>query len=253
MVDYPFFADVRAPGLNADHPITSGVPQVTVSWASPMTIDSELNAERDIVELMRSTEGAWTSESMDVLPRVTDTGISDWPVEGNTGSQLLAASISGRFTSWFAGKPSPLLSGSDDSHGEQAQIEPNAPQDDLTVGGVIERSPESARLVLYASNDFLTDQILGTMSSMTGAQYLGPLEMIANTLDWALEDGGLLGIRSHSHFNRALLPLEKDEQLFWEYLNYALALAILLVIALWQRQRRIGRQQRYLEQLGESA
>ena len=50
-----------------------------------------------------------------------------------------------------------------------------------------------------------------------------------------------------------LPPLEKDEQLFWEYLNYALALAALIVIALWQGHRRLRRQQRYLQDLGGRA
>ena len=115
---------------------------------------------------------------------------------------------------------------------------------------MIERSPESARLVIYSSNDFLTDQILGTISSMTGAQYLGPLELVANTLDWTLEDDGLLGIRSLAHFNRSLPPMEKDEQLFWEYLNYGLALFALGLIALWQQYRRGQRRKYYLAQLG---
>jgi ABC-2 type transport system permease protein len=231
MVDYPYFVDARSPGLNPDHPITSGIPQITMTWASPLQIHAEKNAARNITPLISSSDASWVSDSMDVLPRVTDAGVSAWQTEGDTGQQLLAAVISGRFESFYAGKSSPLL----------------------TVGGVIERSPESARVVIYASNDFLTDQILGTMSSMTGAQYLSPQQLLANTIDWALEDGGLLGIRSHAHFNRSLNPLEKDEQLFWEYLNYALALMILIVIGLWQRRNRLARQQRYLKMLGEMA
>ena len=248
MVDYPFFADVRPPRLNPEHPITSGVPQLTLTWASPMRIDVEANAERQVTELIVSSEMAWTSDTMDVLPRVTDDGVSGWQAEGETGKQLMGAVISGRFDSFFAGKPSPLMP-------EAPLADDTATQDsaELTVGSVIERSPESARLVVYSSNDFLTDQILGTMSSMTGAQYMGPLELIANTLDWALEDGGLLGIRSHGHFNRSLPPLAKDEQLFWEYLNYALALMALIIIGLWQRRNRLARQQDYLDILGEAA
>ena len=248
MVDYPFFADVRPPRLNPEHPITSGVPQLTLTWASPIRIDAEANAERQVTELIASSEMAWTSDTMDVLPRVTDDGVSGWQAEGETGKQLMGAVISGRFDSFFAGKPSPLMP-------EAPLADATATQDsaELTVGSVIERSPESARLVVYSSNDFLTDQILGTMSSMTGAQYMGPLELIANTLDWALEDGGLLGIRSHGHFNRSLPPLAKDEQLFWEYLNYALALMALIIIGLWQRRNRLARQQDYLDILGEAA
>ena len=123
----------------------------------------------------------------------------------------------------------------------------------MNVGSVIERSPESARLVVLASNDFLTDQILRTISSMSGSQYLGPLELIANIIDWSLEDSGLLSIRSNAHFNRTLPPLDKDEQLFWEYLNYGLAIGALLLVAAWQRRRRTLRNTRYLQQLGEAA
>jgi ABC-2 type transport system permease protein len=242
LVDYPYFIDARSPGLNPDHPITSGLPQVTMSWASPLLINEEENRLREVTPLISSSGESWTSASMDVLPRMTEAGISAWQAEGETGSRVLAAVVGGRFDSWFAGKPSPLMPEAD-----------AAADADLTIGSVIERSPESSRLIIYASNDFLTDQILGTISSMSGGQYLGPLQLIANTLDWALEDGGLLGIRSHAHFNRSLPPLEKDEQLFWEYLNYALALMALIVIALWQRQRRLQRQQQYLQDLGGMA
>ena len=258
MVDYPFFPDLRPPALNPDHPITSGLQQITLTWTSPLTIDEEANSSREVIELLRSSEKAWTDASMDVVPRRTATGISGWQPSGKRSSHLLGTVISGRFDSWFAGKPSPLLPGEDDEESEEGGTEEAAPEEDqaedgLTIGSVIERSPESARMVIYASSDFLTDQILGTMTSVTGSQYKGPLELMANTLDWALEDGGLLDIRSHSHFNRALKPLEKDEQLVWEYLNYALALVLLGAIALWQRFRRLYRQKHYLKTLGEQA
>ena len=43
-------------------------------------------------------------------------------------------------------------------------------------------------------------------------------------MDWSLEDAGLLSIRSRGNFNRTLPTLEHGTQLFWEYLNYGLAL-----------------------------
>ena len=255
MVDYPYFVDVRGAGINATHAITGNLPQVTVSWASPLRIDSESNAGREVTELLRSSEGSWTSVSMDILPRASATGISGWQPQGETGSALLGAIVSGRFDSWFSGKDSPLLAEQSEEEGvepdEDAETETES-SGGLNVGSVIERSPESARLVLLASNDFLTDQILRTISSMSGSQYLGPLELVANTIDWSLEDSGLLSIRSNAHFNRTLPPLDKDEQLFWEYLNYGLAIGALLIVAVWQRRRRTLRNTRYLQQLGEA-
>ena len=39
MVPYPPFVDIRAGGMKADGGITSGIPQVTLNWPSPITID----------------------------------------------------------------------------------------------------------------------------------------------------------------------------------------------------------------------
>ncbi len=241
MVDYPFFVDAREPGLNPAHPVTTGIPQITLAWPSPIELDEDKNRGRKVVQLIESSPGSWTETGMDVLPRVSDSGVSEWQAPANTAPQLLGVAVSGQFSSFFAGRDSPLTA-SPETEGDQ----------EAAISGVIERSPESARLVLYSSNDFLTDQILGTMSSMTGAQYLGPLELVANTLDWAVEDEGLLGIRSLAHFNRSLPPLEKDRQLFWEYLNYGLAVLALAIIGLWQRLKRRKRQQRYLAILGDA-
>ena len=44
MLDYPYFPDIRAPNLNPDSIITSGLPQVTLAWASPIELDAEMNA-----------------------------------------------------------------------------------------------------------------------------------------------------------------------------------------------------------------
>ena len=243
MVDYPYFVDVRGAGINATHPITGNLPQVTVGWASPLSVDSENNAGREVTELLHSSAGSWTSDSLDILPRVSTAGISGWQPQRETSSALLGAVVSGRFDSWFSGKDSPLLEERRGAH----------EADKLNLGSVIERSPESARLVVLASNDFLTDRVLRTISNMSGSQYLGPLELIANIIDWSLEDSALLSIRSHAHFNRTLPPLDKDEQLFWEYLNYGLAIGALLLVAAWQRRRRALRNTRCLQQLGEAA
>lgn len=249
MVDYPYFVDAGEDGLNGDHPITSGVPQATLSWASPINIDAAANADRQVIELIKSSDQSWLSSSTDVLPRINDTGMSDWQAPGATQASLLGVLVSGRFESYFAGKPSPLLPDQKDPpDGETAAVEEEPTE--LTIGSVIERSPESARLIVYASNDFLTDQILRTMSSMSGAQYMGPLELVANTIDWSLEDGGLLGIRSNAHFNRTLPPIDKETQLFWEYLNYGVAVFGLLMISLIQRRRRRNRDLAYLSNLG---
>ena len=98
--------------------------------------------------------------------------------------------------------------------------------------------------MLFASNDFMDDQILNAEVAATGTRYLGPLELFMNTLDWSLRDDQLLEIRSQAHFNRSLPPMERRAQALIEYFNYGMALAWLALLALlhqlatWTRRRR---------------
>ena len=103
--------------------------------------------------------------------------------------------------------------------------------------------------MLYGSNDFMSDQVLGSIVTASGTQYLGPLELLTNTLDWALQDEQLLHIRSRAHFNRTLPPMERRSQLLLEYFNYGLALLWLLVLALLSWLRVILRRRYYAREL----
>ncbi len=121
------------------------------------------------------------------------------------------------------------------------------------ISRVIDHSPESARIILFASNSFLTDEMLDLAAAGLGTRYLKPVELVENAIDWSLEDRGLLAIRGRAHFSRTLDPLDQEAQVFWEYLNYGLALLGLLLV--WLVRRRIDRQaqQRYAAILGQVA
>ena len=117
----------------------------------------------------------------------------------------------------------------------------------------MERSPESARIILFASNDFLRDEIIQLLGSSGGNAYLNTLQIMANAIDWSLEDASLLSIRGRSHFNQTLPPMEHGDQLFWEYLNYVLAALALALVAVLQRHRKKSQQQHYLKLLTSKA
>ncbi|MCZ6617160.1 MAG: Gldg family protein [Gammaproteobacteria bacterium] len=245
MLDYPYFIDVRGVGLSEDTVITSGLPQITLTWGSPIEIDVELNAGRNVVELLRSSSGSWLSQSTDVMPRVDDFGVSGYAPEGETGSHLLGVLLEGRFDSYFAGKTSPLLATDEESEAdeENSDVSEEVEKSSLgTLSSVIERSPESARLFLFASNDFLADQTLRMVGSADGTLYGNSVQMMANVVDWSLEDRNLLSIRSRGHFNRTLPPLDSGDQALIEYLNYGLALAgVGMVFFLYRRRIRSTR------------
>ncbi|MFT4767572.1 MAG: ABC-2 type transport system permease protein [Glaciecola sp.] len=237
-VDYPYLLDVRDDGLNPEHPITQGLPNLTVGWASPMSVDVRPGITSKT--LLTSSGNAWLSDESDVMPSVDDSGQSSF---SGVGKSRLRASIGvtlqGEFTSYFDAVPeAPVAS----DQVEDAAVE--APSSSL-----ISKSPSSTRLIVVSSNDFASDQVLSGIIAASGTQYFGPLEFLMNAVDWSLEDSSLMNIRSRAHFNRTLPALPQDTQASIEYGNYAAALLFLLVIyGLWRLLRR-GREAQLREVL----
>jgi gliding motility-associated transport system permease protein/gliding motility-associatede transport system auxiliary component len=251
LIDYPYFIDLRTPGLSPNHVVTSNLPQMTMAWASPIAL--ERYSGRDISLLLQSSGDSWLRNSKDVMPSVDANGISNLrPPEtadhgtglnGLSGAQILGVSMQGRFTSYFADhEQTSGMAGEDDNGAPNLPVMPGP-------RAVLERSPESARIVLFSSNDFISDKVLNSLVTATGTQYLGPLDLFNNTLDWALQDEQLLGIRSRAHFNRTLPPMERQAQLLIEYFNYGLALLWLLLLALAAWLQNILRRRRYAKGL----
>ncbi len=274
MLDYPYFVDVRGDGKNAASPITSDVPQVTMPWVSPIDVDAAKSKGRTVTDLLKSSPESWRSASTDVMPRIDSSGRSTFTPEGDRGPSVLGVSIEGQFASYFADKDNPLLADSkkgkpdDDA---KAQDEDSAAKDPLAkpgdadgakkpdagvIGGIIAKSPESARLFVFGSNTFLSDQTLSMIGSAEGTVYGNSLQMIANAVDWSLEDRTLLAIRSRGHFNRTLPPLEERQRVTLEYSNYALAAALLLMIFGIHRSRvktRVAKYHQWLDARPETA
>lgn len=252
MLDYPYFIDVRDEGLNRTVAVTADLPQVTMAWASPIALDTEQQTQRQVHELLSSSKNAWLSDALDATPGADSSGNSRTPA-GDTESRLLGVAVTGRFNSFFRERGSPLLPAEPaekDSAGET--VEPDeavGAGDNTVISGVIARSPESARIILFSSNDFASDQLISMASAAAGGQYLNTLQLLVNSVDWSLEDTGLLSIRSRGHFNRTLPPMAQNTKLFWEYLNYGLALIALALVAAIRRYRFKRRQAFHLQQL----
>ena len=222
MIDYPYFIDLRRPGLSATNPVTANLPQLTMAWSSP--IDVTPRSGQQLATLLTSSPQSWLSESMNIMP-----GAASAADDTERRSYKLGVALQGRFDSFFAEGPHPRAEGGPAGGG----------------GSLLMRSPESARVVLFSSNDFLDDQVLGGQVMASGTQYLGPVELLLNTLDWALQDDELTQIRSRAHFNRTLPPMERQGQAIIEYLNYGAALLWLLLLLLVHWLRALLRKRRY--------
>lgn len=248
LIPYPYFVDVRVDGSNEDSGLLSGIQQVTLNWPSPVTLALEDSAPRKGFTLLHSSDSAWLSDSSNITPNFETFGELGFAPSGEQKSYPLAAVLEGKFESYFEGKDSPLLK---EKEAEEEPAQPSGesartPEEDKGVfSGVIERSPDSARLIVFGSNEFIADQTLNISASGGGSRFLNSIQLLENSIDWSLEDRGLLTIRSRGHFSRTLFPMDRSWQLICEYLNYGLALLGLLVVFITFKSIRSGVSARY--------
>jgi ABC-2 type transport system permease protein len=248
LVDYPYFVDIRDDGINRTDGLTSGLDQVTMTWPAPITLADEGTSTRKVTPLLYSSPKSWTSANTTIQPDYDQYGALGFAPEGDRDRHLVAVAVEGRFESYFKDRPSPLLanaettttaSATDDgqaiSTAETTQTETTSP----VIQRVITHSSESARLIVFASNSFASDDMLDLAAAGLGTRYLNPVLLIQNAVDWSLEDRGLLALRGRAYYSHTLYPLSHQGQIVWEGINYLLAL--LGLITVWMLQRRSAR------------
>ncbi|MDQ4077011.1 MAG: Gldg family protein [Chloroflexota bacterium] len=234
-VNYPFFVDVRPDGMDRDSPILASVPAVTLNWVSPVEADAAEEAGREVTTLLQSTPYSWLRTSTDIQPNPELYPQFGFPVEGEPASYPLAVSVQGVFDSYFKDKPIPTP----EEPVEDAPQEGDAAAGTPETIGTLEASPETARLVVIGSNEFLNDLVFQLSASLNGERYLNNLLFMQNMVDWSVEDLDLLTIRSRGTSARLLEPLTEQAQRVWELLNYGVALLALIAIGVvWQLRQR---------------
>lgn len=229
MVNYPYFVDIRPDAMNKESGLMGGLNQLTMNWASPIVVDEKKNENRKLIRLLESSDESWVTSEPQVQPDFELHGDDGFAPGKDLSQHLLGLVVEGQFTSYFAGKPSPLLEDTS-AESEKSDAE-NEKEKKQVIFRQIAKSPDSARIILLSSSTFLSDTVLGIGSNIRRTGYLGPVQLVENAVDWSLEDRGLLEIRGRSHFSRALFPMTKSIQLFWEYTNYGLA--FLGLFGLW--------------------
>ncbi|MCB0324351.1 MAG: Gldg family protein [Bdellovibrionales bacterium] len=221
LIPYAYFVDVRADGMESRSGITSGLPQVTLNWSSPIEFTPEsAEAKTDAVSLLMSSEQSSRQYPSQLLPDFETLPPHGFVLPSQSERYTLAGLRQGRFLSLFAGRRSPLL------EREQAQRKDLANDDkaktSVAAGGyaVLDRSVESARIIVVGSSDFVADETLELSAAIGSSRYLNSLQLVENAIDWSLEERGLLSIRGRGHFARTLLPMSDDLRLLFEYMIY---------------------------------
>ena len=237
-INYPFFVDIRPSGMDRQSPILASLPAVTLNWTSPITVDVAKNAGRQVTMLLKSSPGSWLRTSPDIQPDMKTYPELGFPVEGEQSPRTLAVAVQGAFESYFKGKPSPLEATAGQTDTTKIDMQPQQ-QPAQPMVGTIDKSPDTARLVVVGSAEFLNDVVFQLSASMARDRYLNSLQFAQNCVDWSVEDVDLLNIRSRGTASRLLIPLTESQVSFWEVLNYVVALLALVGIGiLWRTRRR---------------
>ena len=244
MLKYPPFVDIRSSGMNKKAGILSGIPQVTLNWSSPIVIEER---DRNITKLLSSSKKSWAMEPTTVLPNLDLYPEYGFEVKEARKPHTLALAIEGSFESYFKGKESPLLSKEENKEDRDNKKTEENP----LTSGVIEKSPTTSRIILFASNEFLVDATFGLSQVAGGSSYLNSLQLIENSIDWSLEDRDLLQIRGGGNFSRTLKPITKKSKRAWEFFNYIIGGLLILLIYLYSRFSSRVRRENYAKLLKE--
>lgn len=241
-VSYPFFVDVRPGQMDSSSPIVSNLPAVTMNWVSPVFLDAAKNANRKTSVLLRSSPQAWLRTNTDIQPNFQTYPDMGFAPEGKREAYPLAVAVQGVFTSYFKGKPSPLLvkpTPEPTAQGGQTAGQATATPEPILPSSALQQSPSTARLVVIGSSEFLNDNIMQLSARLNPDRYMNSLQFAQNAVDWSAADLDLLGIRSRGVSTRVLEPLTESDRTIWEVMNYVVALVALIGIGLiWRTRQR---------------
>lgn len=239
-VNFPFFVDVRQDGMTSPegtpHAIVSGLPAVTMNFVSPVVLDAAKNEGRETSVLLNSTAASWLRNDVTLQPNFETYPERGFAVEGEQKSYPLAVAVQGSFESFFKDKPSPFTETPATDAAAPTPTPVAGPQPDAST---LTQSPTTARLIVIGSGEFIDDFVLNLSSQLIQDQVLNNLQFAQNIVDYSVEDTDLLAIRARGTFTRLLKPLSEGEESSWEYGNYGVALAALVIIGgLWYVRRR---------------
>ena len=244
-LNYPYFADVRADKLDPDNPVVNSLSLLTMSWASPVTIDEAALPDARISTLVRSSDNAWETTAANPEPDLQTYPDFGFPIGSEMRSIPLAVAVEASFESYFSGKPSPF-------DADAAASEDNAEATEPI--GLIERSPDNTRLIVLGSAEFVNDTVYQISASFGGDRFLSNIQFIANAIDWFTEDVSLASIRSRGASARILPPVHEAAQNQWVLINYAVAIiGLVLIGVVWQMQRRAEQPIQLIPPMGAAA
>ena len=235
LIRYPFFVDIRSNEMDKEFPSLSGLPALTLNWPSSLSLDEKKKNSGEIVPLLYSSDRSWVSTNTDIQPNFQIYPELGFESPEKFSKSILGASLKGPFSSYYENKQSPLLK---EEINQKSDKKKNQKEVISEFDRVIKTSPDSARLVVIGSGEFVNDTVLNISRNTGRDRYINNLQFIQNLIDWALEDTDLLSIRSRGIYARTLFPLTDMFRNIFEWINYGIIVLSILVMAIMVRWKR---------------
>ncbi|MGD9200200.1 MAG: GldG family protein [Chitinispirillia bacterium] len=220
-VNYPYITKVIESGFNKNNPAVSGLAQMIMPWASPLSIlieegdstDSGSESKVKATPLVHSSSNSWVESGgrFNLNPQ------QNWQAIFNSKADqlkehILAVSLNGDFSSYFEGKSIPPVKSASDT-GAMNEIKLSEEDKNReTVSSNIKRN-----LIVTGDSDFLTSESAAP----------GNIAFLLNIVDWISLDENLISIRSRALVDRTI----KNDKLE-EGKTYATTIRFLNILAM---------------------
>lgn len=200
-MSYPFWPKILAKNFNQDSPTTANLETAFFPWVSSVEILDDKMSDKLVLELVKTTENSWTiKENFNLNPQQQFA-----PQEQK--QNILAASVFGKFSSFYQDKEKPQKIIKEEEESEIAPAEEFIPE------------TENGRLVVIGDSEFAQDNFLNQSN----------LILFQNIIDSLALDQDLINIRSKGVTNRPLKEMTKAEKNSMKYFNI-FGVTILVII-----------------------
>lgn len=224
---YPFWVKIQKDNFSADNPITSPLESATFHWPSSMEILKDKLQGLTVTELIKSSDKSWLmNKDFNTSP------MQDFNVLPDGEQFILAALISGNFTSYFAGRERPLK-----------------PSDGKPAGGTDPFKEKSAEtdIIVFSSGQIPLNHIWNPQGGSLDVQNL-----LLNTLDYLNIGDELIGIRSRHATNRPLdserIETEQQRRVI-RMLNLVAVPFLVILVGVIRFVLKSGRKKRFEKEL----
>ena len=198
MNQYRYRTGETSEGLSKDSIITNQLESLTLPWASSLELLSKEDASVETVVLAQTSKSGWTAQSP---YNISPTNRQFQPPSSAQQAYTVAASLSGAFKSFYAGKDIPPVESSESDEEETAE----PAEEERTT----KTESEPTQIVVVGNAQFLEQ-----------GRPDGQLFFL-NTVDWLTLGEDLINIRSHGVTERPLKEVSESEKFFLKFVSIA--------------------------------